>query len=131
MTKYFRIFAVGLASFICTNPTGAQVNSGGANEAVGSINTDQAQNPKSRFNPDQRSMIFFGIRQSATSVTRPPSDFDVFVGTQVQSSVELYPLPDAATAVVPEAKRYKFTMINNTVILVDPVSMQVVDTIRQ
>jgi hypothetical protein len=43
--------------------------------------------------------------------------------------IELYMLPDDAIANVPAAKLYKYTMVENKVVLVDPTKMRVVDVI--
>jgi hypothetical protein len=124
-------FAFSLACFIRLDFAGAQVSSHTGDDTVGSINRNQTQNQKLQLGPDQKAMIFTGIRQSAINVMRPPSDFLVAIGAQVASSIELYPLPDAVVAAEPEVKPYKFTIFNNTVILVDPISMRIAETIRQ
>ena len=92
---------------------------------------DTAPKEKLQLSPVQKAMIFTAIRRSTTSVTPPPGDFRVAVGAQVSSSIALYALPDAAVANVPDAKPYKYTIVNDTLILVDPTSMRVVDTVRQ
>ena len=47
----------------------------------------------------------------------------------VPPMIELYTLPDDATASVPAAKLYKYTMVENKVVLVDPTKMRVIDVI--
>ena len=130
MKKYTRSCLIALACIASVDVAYAQVNNSATEDRVGSINRSQNQKGQ-QLNPDQKLMIFAGIRRSATDVKRPPSDFDVVVGAKVASSIELYALPDAVINDVPEAKQYKFTIFNDTVILVDPVSMQVAETIRQ
>jgi hypothetical protein len=79
----------------------------------------------------QKAMIFTAIRRSGTRVTPPPRDLSIGVGVTIPSSAELFELPEAAVKDVPDAKPYKFTIVNDTLILVDPTTMQVVATARQ
>jgi len=58
-----------------------------------------------------------------------PINFVVSVGAPVPPSLELYLLPDAALAVVPEAKIVKYTVLQSKIVLVDPTTMRVVDVI--
>jgi hypothetical protein len=43
--------------------------------------------------------------------------------------IELYALPDDAIASVPAAKIYKYTMVENKVVVVDPTKMRIIDVI--
>ena len=128
---FYRCFTFGFLFLLGTHIIGAQAEPSITGDAVGSISSNRTQDQKPKFNPQQRATIFVGIRQSMIEIKRPPSDFAAFIGMQVSSSIELYALPDAVISAVPDAKQYKFTMINDTVILVDPVSMRIADTIRQ
>ena len=58
-----------------------------------------------------------------------PKDFSPVIGADVPPMIELYTLPDDAVAGVPAAKLYKYTMVENKVVLVDPTKMRVVDVI--
>ena len=58
-----------------------------------------------------------------------PKDFSPVIGADVPPMIELYTLPDEAVAGVPAAKLYKYTMVENKVVLVDPTKMRVVDVI--
>ena len=58
-----------------------------------------------------------------------PGLFRATPGELVPPSIELYPLPDPAMSEVPEAKNLKYTMLDNNVVLVDPLTMRVVDII--
>ena len=58
-----------------------------------------------------------------------PKDFSPVIGTDVPPMIGLYTLPDDAVAGVPAAKLYKYTMVENKVVLVDPTKMRVVDVI--
>jgi uncharacterized protein DUF1236 len=47
------------------------------------------------------------------------------------TSIELYPLPDDVSAALPATKDYRYTVVQNQVVIVDPATMKVVDVIRQ
>jgi hypothetical protein len=55
--------------------------------------------------------------------------FATSVGAAVPPQIELYVLPDAALAAVPDAKIVKYTTVQNQIVLVDPTTMRVVDVI--
>ena len=44
--------------------------------------------------------------------------------------IELSPLPDEAVADNPNAKFYQYTMVQDRVVLVDPIKMRVIDVGR-
>jgi hypothetical protein len=51
------------------------------------------------------------------------------IGADVPPMIELYALPDEAVASVPAAKIYKYTMVENKVVVVDPTKMRIIDVI--
>jgi hypothetical protein len=91
--------------------------------------SEPVQKPK--LTAAQKETIFTAIRRSGTQVTPPPRDLSVGVGVTIPSGTELFALPEAAVKDLPDAKPYKFTIVNNTLILVDPTTMQVVATVQQ
>ena len=101
------------------------------NNAPAADSKNGGQSQELKLSPDQKSLIFAAIRRDAISVAPPPRNLAVAIGAQFPSGAPLYALPDAAISSVPDAKPYKFTIVNDTLILVDPASMQVVATIRQ
>ncbi len=76
-------------------------------------------------------MIFTLIRRNGVGIKPPPSNIYVAIGAQVPDSTELYSLPEAAAAKVPAARPYGYTVVVDTLVLVDPVSRQIVATERQ
>jgi len=48
----------------------------------------------------------------------------------VPPSIELNYLPVAALSQAPEAQALKYTMVQNQVVLVDPMTMRIVEVIR-
>jgi len=59
----------------------------------------------------------------------PPADFRFSRGIEVPESVELYDVP--ATVEVPAVRRYRYTVIDNQVVLVDPRTRRIVEIIRE
>ena len=78
----------------------------------------------------QKSAIVEAINQKGATAA-PSLTFRAAQGEMVPPSIELYMLPDAALAQAPEAKNLKYTMVDNQVVLVDPLTMRVVDTIAK
>ena len=56
----------------------------------------------------------------------PPPTVAYRVGTRVPETVTLYPVPETVVAEVPAVKRYKYMVVNGQVVLVDPVTSEVV-----
>jgi hypothetical protein len=75
----------------------------------------------------QRATIYQEVSKDKSKVA--PKDFSPVIGADVPPMIELYMLPDDAVANVPAAKLYKYTMVENKVVLVDPTKMRVVDVI--
>ena len=83
-----------------------------------------------RLSEAQRSAIAEAVRRDNKAV-EPSVSFVAAVGAPVPPAIELYILPDAILAEVPAAKRVKYTVVKNQLLLVDPVTMRVVDIIQQ
>ena len=75
----------------------------------------------------QRTAIYDQVSKDKNKVA--PKDFSPVIGADVPPMIELYALPDDAVAGVPAAKLYKYTMVENKVVLVDPTKMRIVDVI--
>jgi hypothetical protein len=84
-----------------------------------------------QLSPQQRSMIFQSVSREKDKVKLPPGEINASVGAELPASLELYTVPDAVAAEIPNAKLYKYTVVNGQVVLVDPTSMKVVEVIRQ
>ena len=81
-----------------------------------------------QLRPEQKSAIRDAILEKGTTIA-PSIKFRAEAGEMVPPSIELYTLPDGALATAPDAKNLKYTMVDNNVVLVDPLNMRVVDTI--
>lgn len=76
--------------------------------------------------PEQKAEIARAVRQSDRKVV-VPQGLSAQIGGELPAALELYMLPDLALARIPAAKLYKYTVVNNRVVLVDPTTMRVVD----
>ena len=78
----------------------------------------------------QKTAIFTAVSKDK-SKSSTQANFQASIGEKVPSSVELHTLPPDALANAQLASSYRYTMANHQVVLVDPLTMQVVDIIRQ
>ena len=62
--------------------------------------------------------------------TPPPPGTPASVGAQIPATTELYALPDSVTNEAPSAKLYRYTIVDNRVVIVDPTNLKVVDVIQ-
>jgi hypothetical protein len=83
--------------------------------------------PKLELTPAQRGAIYQEVHKDKSKVA--PSRFATDVGADVPPMIELYTLPDDILANSPDTKLYKFTRVDDQVVLVDPVKMRVIAVI--
>jgi hypothetical protein len=132
MTSSLRLGTMALAVLGTVGVALAQVPSttpGGAPGAPGS-NQGAGTNQKLQLSAAQKSAIYKAVSQDK-SRSVAPANFRASIGAQVPASIELYALPPEAVANAQAASSYRYTMVNNQVVLVDPLTMQVIDIIRQ
>jgi hypothetical protein len=124
MKGHVRIATIAFALFCAPDFAAAQTaNPAGTNQKSQALTHLE-------LTPIQKEMIFTAIRRSSVKIANPPRNLDVSIGAQVASSTELYALPDQVVADVPDLKSFRFTIVNNTLLLIDPASMRVVEIIR-
>lgn len=103
----------------------------GGNPATDSAGSDTgvsgAVQQKPLLSPEQRSAIYAEVIKDPSKSS--PQRFSAVVGADVPPMIELYALPDDATAIVPAVKLYKYTMVDDKVVVVDPTKMRIVDVI--
>jgi hypothetical protein len=83
--------------------------------------------PKLELTAVQKSAIYQAVRKDKSKVA--PSRFATDVGADVPPMIELYALPDDILANNPVTKLYKFTRVEDQVVLVDPTKMRVIAVI--
>ena len=84
------------------------------------------QNRELQLTPAQKATIFTTIRRTATRVVPPPADVRIDIGAEVPSSIELYAFPDAVVENLPAVKPYRFTIVNDMLVLIDPTRATIV-----
>jgi hypothetical protein len=132
MTNRLRLGTMALAILGTVGVAVAQAPSttpGGAPGTPG-LNQGASPNQKVQLSAAQKTAIFNAVSKDK-SKSASPANFQASIGGKVPSSVELHALPPDAVATAKEASSYRYTMVNNQVVLVDPTTMQVVDIIRQ
>lgn len=107
---------------------GAAVNIAAAQTA----DIDEAVNangvaPKLELTAAQKIAIYEAVHKAKTNVAA--SHFATNVGADVPPMIELYVLPDDILMNNPVTKLYKFTKVEDRVVLVDPTKMRVVAVI--
>jgi hypothetical protein len=105
------------------NPSGnAATNSAGSDAGVSG-----AVQQKPLLSAAQRSAIYAEVIKDPSKTSS--RHFTAVVGADVPPMIELYTLPDDAMATAPAAKLYKYTMVDDKVVVVDPTKMRIVDVI--
>jgi len=79
--------------------------------------------------PAQRTTIYRTITRERVRAAAP--GVDLRLGARVPQAVELSELPTAVIEEVPTVRRYRYMVVNNEVVLVDPATSEVVEIIRQ
>lgn len=107
--------AIGVSGAMAqTNDIDEMVNSGGVA-------------PNLELTPAQRGVIYQAVHRDKSQVA--PKHFAARIGADVPPMIELYTLPDEVVADNPVTKLYKFTRVDEQVVLVDPTRMRVVAVI--
>src|SRR5579862_9160524 len=111
--------AIAVASFALALIAGAQ--------NIRAQNADAGAAQKLELTAAQRSAIYAAVSKDRSKTS--PQRFPAVIGADVPPMINLYALPDDVVAGIPAAKLYECTMVEGKVVLVDPTSMRVVDTI--
>jgi hypothetical protein len=77
-----------------------------------------------QLTPTQRHTIYRTILRERATSARPTVEYRV--GTRVPESVQLYAVPQEVAVEVPEIRAYKYMVVNNRVVLIDPATSEVV-----
>jgi hypothetical protein len=96
--------------------------------STGGVGTVPAQ--PQPLTESQKVAIVQAVRQNRRDVKVPPG-VHAHVGAELPASMELHMLPDRALADIPEAKPYRYTVVDDRVVLVDPTSMRVVEVLAK
>ena len=132
MTNRLRLGAIALAILGTVGVAVAQAPSTTPGGTPGTPGLNQAASPnqKIQLSVAQKTAIYNAVSKDK-SKSASPVNFQASIGANVPASIELHALPAEAVATAQAASSYRYTMVNNQVVLVDPISMRVVDIIRQ
>jgi Protein of unknown function (DUF1236) len=117
---------IGFAVAQTNNPaqTTDPVNSGAGRD----IGVSGAIEQKPLLTQAQRRAIYAEVSKDTSKSS--PQEFPAVVGADVPPMIELYTLPEDALAQVPAAQLYKYTVVENKVVVVDPTKMRIIDVIE-
>jgi hypothetical protein len=79
--------------------------------------------------PAQRTTVYRTIVKERTVAPAPTVVEEVRVGARIPASTQLYAIPESVAVEVPTVKSYKYMVVNNRVVLVDPATSTVVSEI--
>ena len=88
---------------------------------------ERGPSSKLELTPAQRNAIYQEVHKGLSKVA--PSRFTTDVGADVPPIIDLYTLPDDILATNPETQPYKFTEVDDKVVLIDPTKMRVIAVI--
>ena len=74
--------------------------------------------------PVQRHTVYRTIVRERVIPARPTVEYRV--GTRVPESVQLYSVPQEVAVEVPSIRQYKYMVVNDRVVLIDPATSEVV-----
>jgi len=77
--------------------------------------------------PVQRRTIYRTIVRERVAPAEPAIEYRV--GARLPDSVRLYSVPQEVAVEVPAIRSYKYMVVNNRVVLVDPATSQVVEEV--
>jgi hypothetical protein len=117
------LLAAATCAFAASNAGMVAAQTAGIEEVV----SEQGVAPKLALTASQRSAIYQEVHTDKSKVA--PSRFAAQVGAEVPPMIELYMLPDDILANNPETKLYKFTKVDDAIVLVDPTRMRVIAVI--
>jgi Protein of unknown function (DUF1236) len=82
------------------------------------------------LSPAQRTIIYRSATRAHVQ-TAPPAGLQVRLGARVPRSVDLYEMPTTIVEELPTIRRYRYMVVNDEVVLVDPATSEVVEVIRR
>ena len=77
-----------------------------------------------QLTPVQRQTIYRTVVRERVATAQPTVEYRV--GARIPESVQLYALPQEVAVEVPAIRAYKYMVVNNRVVLIDPATSEVV-----
>jgi hypothetical protein len=82
-----------------------------------------------QLTPVQRRTVYRTIVSERVSPAHPTVEYRV--GTRVPVNVQLYSVPQDVAVEVPAIRSYKYMVVNDRVVLIDPATSEVVDELAE
>jgi hypothetical protein len=117
------LFGCAAALFIITGAASAQTT------IIERDNPSVITRERVELTPAQRTTIYRTVTRER--VRAAPETVDVRLGARVPQSVELREIPATLVQEIPDVRRYRYMVVNNEVLLVDPATSEVIEIIRQ
>jgi hypothetical protein len=92
------------------------------------IITREPQMQPLELTPAQRTVIYRTIVRERST---PAAGVEIRVGARVPDTVQLQAVPEAVVVEVPAIRTYRYMVVNNRVVLVDPATSTVVAEITE
>ena len=77
-----------------------------------------------QLTPVQRQTVYRTIVRERVSPARPTVEYRV--GTRVPEGVQLYSVPQEVAVEVPAIRSYKYMVVNDRIVLIDPATSEVI-----
>ena len=119
---YFRHGAIALALLAATSAASAQTTV--ITREPMQTQTIVTERPALVLTPQQRQIVYRDIARER--VAPAPGTLTYTVGARLPAETRLYTVPDTVAVEVSAVKQYRYMMVNGRVVLVDPVSSEVV-----
>jgi hypothetical protein len=76
-------------------------------------------------------LIWESVVTAESAPTRAPSGFVAMLDSAVPASLTLHEIPTSVIDRIPELEGYKYTIVDNELLIVNPADMKIVDIITQ
>ena len=130
MSRSSLFLLIAATLFGCVGGFGASAQTttpSGPGAAASDTGLGGAIEEKLVLSPAQRNAIYDQVSKDKSKVAA--KSFSPEIGADVPPMIELYTLPDDILANNPETKLYKFTKVDDQIVLVDPTKMRVIAVI--
>jgi hypothetical protein len=126
MTQFRQIAIEGaIAAALLAGATAANAQTTVITREPVETQTIVTTNAPLRLTPVQRRTIYRTIVRERVQPARPTVEDRV--GTRLPQTTQLYTVPETVAVEVPAIRTYKYMMVNDRVVLVDPATGEVVD----
>ena len=87
--------------------------------------------PNLHLSTEQKQTIYQSVTSQKGEKGAAPDTFRAALGANVPDSVKLEPMPKTIVDLMPQTKDYRYGLVDNQVLLVEPHTRRVVEAINQ